>query len=31
VTAKALLELIKRSGPSDSGKFINLDGTEIDW
>ena len=31
VTAKALLDLIKRSGPGDSGKFISFDGTEIDW
>ena len=31
VTAKALLDLIKRSGPSDSGKFISFDGTEIGW
>jgi hypothetical protein len=31
VTAKALLNLIERSGPSDSGSFVSFDGTEIDW
>jgi len=31
VTAKALLELIERSGPDDSGKFVSFDGTEIGW
>ena len=31
VTAKALLDLIKISGPSDSGKFVSFDGTEVGW
>ena len=30
-TAKALLALIKRSGPADSGKFVSFDEAEIGW
>ena len=31
ITAGALLDLIKSSSPSDSGKFISFDGSELPW
>ncbi len=30
-TAGALMDIINKSGPVDSGTFISFDGTEIDW
>jgi len=31
VTAKSLFDLIEKSNPNDSGKFISFDGSEITW